>query len=190
MIYSSRDHVQHSETKLKCRLEEFIAKATQEEYQMLENSRRKVLEAMHQAQHEASEKLKSDSPAETDRKFLARFKSGCKEAAEVAYEYTKLLDVVTNQAPEYVSAAYGAVKILLVMQINYEELKRNVREYMERIKTTFDMVDHLTVYIPTANLVNSVSQMYNLFNRFLAKALRLYTQSRAREVFVALVLAL
>jgi hypothetical protein len=158
-----------------------MAKATPEEYLMLDTSRKKVFEILQIAQRETDQKKRIDP--KTESKILGRFKSGCKEAAEVAYEYTKLLDVFFNQAPEYVSAAYGAVKILLVMQVNYEELKQNVKKYMGRIKTTFDMVDHLTVYMPTSSLVNNISHMYDLFNRFLAKAIKLYSRSRARGFY-------
>ena len=49
---------------------------------------------------------------------------------------------------------------------------------MDQIKEKFDIVDHLTAYIPTDHLVKAISQAYTLFSRFLAKAVKYYTQSR------------
>jgi hypothetical protein len=96
-----------------------------------------------------------------------------------------MLDVMVGQAPEYVALAYGAIKIILVVQINYTELKLKVREYMDQIKGKFDIIDHLTAYIPTVHLVKAISQAYTLFSRFLAKAVKYYTQSRLSKYFHA-----
>jgi uncharacterized MAPEG superfamily protein len=85
---------------------------------------------------------------------------------------------MVGQAPEYVSLAYGAVKILLVVQVNYEEMKQNVEGYMDKIKTKFQMIDHLTTYLPTERLVAAIAKMYDFFNRFLAKALKFYTRGK------------
>jgi hypothetical protein len=117
----------------------------------------------------------------SEQKFIKIFKKNCQEAAEIAFEFSKILDSMVQGAPDFVALAYGVVKILLYAQVNSQELKVNILKYMERIKTTFDMVDHLTVYIPSANLVNAVTQMYGLFNRFLAKAIRMYTRNRLSE---------
>lgn len=89
-----------------------------------------------------------------------------------------MLDVVVGQAPEYVGLAYGAIKIILVVQINHEEVKRKVKDYLEQVQLKFRIIDHLTSYIPSAQLVALVAQAYSLFYRFLAKAIKYYTQSR------------
>ena len=52
---------------------------------------------------------------------------------------------------------------------------------MKRIKSKFDMVDHLTLYLPTRQLADAISQMYHLFNRFLSKVVKFYMQSRISE---------
>jgi hypothetical protein len=106
---------------------------------------------------------------------------GFAQRSETAYEYAQILDVMVGQAPEYVALAYGAVKILLVAQVNYEEMKQNVEGYMDKIRIKFQMIDHLTAYLPTERLVNTIAKMYDFFNRFLAKALKFYTRSRISE---------
>jgi hypothetical protein len=162
-------------------LDDFLVQASERELQGYENSRRNLLYIIQTAQQEYSKRFHRSGPG-SEKKFIEMFKASCHEAAEIAFEFSRILDVMVQQAPMYVSMAYGAVKILLYAEINSQELKSNVKSYMERIKTAFDMVDHLTVYIPSANLVNAITQMYELFNRFLAKSIRLYTRNRASKL--------
>jgi len=108
-------------------------------------------------------------------------KDGFRAATETAYQYAQILDVMVGQAPEYIALAYGAVKTLLVAQVNYEEMKQKFEGYMDKIRIKFQMIDHLTAYLPTERLVNTIAKMYDLFNRFLAKALKFYTRSRISE---------
>jgi hypothetical protein len=70
---------------------------------------------------------------------------------------------------------------LLVVQVNNEELKRNVKDYMDQIMLKFKLIDHLTCYIPASNIVIGVTRAYSLFYRFLAKAVKYYTQNRLSE---------
>lgn len=175
------DFVQSSEQKLDARLNEFLGRASKKELQSYENSRRNLIYIIESAQQKYTNRFREPEPG-SEKRFVELFKAGCREASEVAFEFSKILDVMVQQAPMYVSLAYGAVKLLLYAEINSQELKSNVKTYMERIKATFDMVDHLTVYMPSANLVNAITQMYELFNRFLAKSLKLYTQNRASKL--------
>jgi hypothetical protein len=115
---------------------------------------------------------------DSKQKLIEAVKASCRAASETAYEYAKILDVMVGQAPEYVALAYGAVKILLVAQINYEDVKQNTESYMEKIRTKFQIVGHLTSYIPAARLVEAITRMYDFFLRFLARALKFYTRSR------------
>ena len=97
---------------------------------------------------------------------------------ETAYEYALILDIMVRHAPEYVALAYAAVKILLVAHHNYYEMKEGVKGYLNNIKAKFEIVEHLTSYIATKRLVDSLTKMYDYSNRFLAKALKFYSRSR------------
>ena len=163
---------------------EFLMQAEAAERDELESSRIKLLNLIKSAHAEQEHKYPATA-TETGltRRQVARAKirSGFKAFSEVAYEYSKVMDLLVEQAPEYVSLVWGAVKILLVVQINHEELKQRVKEYMEQIKTRFEIVDHLTAYMPKANLVTSVAKAYELFSRFLAKAVKYYSLNRFSE---------
>lgn len=177
----NRDFIQASESKLQSRLDEFLLQASSSELEAYEKSRENLLLIIENTHEKYDKQYGSDQDPSTEMKFIKIFKKSCQEAAEIAFEFSKILDTMVQAAPTFVALAYGVVKILLYAQINSQELKANILKYMERIKATFDMVDHLTVYIPSANLVNAVTQMYGLFNRFLAKAIRMYTKNRLSE---------
>ncbi|KAF2097285.1 hypothetical protein NA57DRAFT_77539 [Rhizodiscina lignyota] len=172
-----QETVQISKAKLDRRLEEFLELAKPEERRAYEASRSSVLKMIHQAKEAHDSKYPAKTP-ESDRAFADMVKRGFRAASETAYEYTKVMDVLVGQAPEYVALTYGAVKLLLVVQVNYEEMKKNVEEYMITIKTKFSMIDHLTTYFPRARLVETIGRLLEAFQRFLAKALKLYARNR------------
>lgn len=108
----------------------------------------------------------------------AKIKAGCKAFSAAAYEYSQIMDVLATQAPEHVALAWGAIKIVLVVQINHEELKTKVKEHMDLIRSRFEVINHLTAYNPQRNLVRSVAKVYELFSRFLAKAVKYYSMTK------------
>jgi len=143
-----------------------------------QKSRTNLLRVIERTQATYEKAYEENNSNEKGTKFIRMFKKNCQEAAEIAFQYTKILDPMVESAPSFAALAYGAVKILLYAHVNSQELKENILKYMDRIKSTFDMVEHLTVYIPSANLVSAMTQLYGLFHRFLAKAIRMYTRNR------------
>lgn len=169
-----RSCVRASEAELKQRLADFHMEASPQERDLLKESRSKVSEIKERAEN-ASAALRSEGS------LSSKVKSAWQSTNEVAYEYIKILDVMVGQAPEYVGLAYGAVKIILVVQVNHQEVKQKCKDYLEQIKVKFDIIDHLSSYITSSQLVNLVGQLYSLFYTFLAKAVKYYTQSRLSE---------
>lgn len=172
-----RDIVERSSTKLDTRLEEFLKEAQPADQKIFEESRSKVLKIIKDAKAEQEARYPG-LPPRSERTLAQTVKSTCREASETAYDYVQILDIMVGQFPEFVALAYGAVKILLVASVNHQEMKQNVETYLLKIKTKFDMIDHLTCYIPTARLVDGISRLYDLFYRFIGKALKFYTRSR------------
>ncbi|KAF4625134.1 hypothetical protein G7Y89_g13035 [Cudoniella acicularis] len=181
-----RDIVERSRLKLDTRLYEFLKESQVEDQKMFEDTRNKVAKIIQHVKVKHDERYPEGAP-DSEPTLVEMFKAGCREASETAYEYVQILDVMVSQAPEYVALAYGAVKILLVAQINYEDMKQNVESYLLKIKTKFQMIDHLTCYVPTARLVDAIATLYELFYRFVAKALKFYTRSRLKHVFISVV---
>ena len=78
---------------------------------------------------------------------------GMERFSTVALEYSKLLDVVMNQSPEYVSLAWGVTKLLLVANINHSKLKENVELHLVSIGEQLGLVNQLIAYSPTDKMV-------------------------------------
>ena len=104
----------------------------------------------------------------------------------VALEYSRLLDVLMNQCPEYVAAEWGAMKILLLTNVNHTKLKENVESYLIVIGERLGLVNQLICYTATGKMVEAVPQLYATFSEFLAKALKSYTNCRLARVAEAL----
>lgn len=172
-----RSNVQISKAKLDRRLDEFLKTAKPEERMTYVESRSKVLDIIKQTKEAHDVKYPTRS-SDSERSLVEMVKARCRAASETAYEYTQIMDVLVGQAPEHVALAYGAVKLLLVVQVNYEAMKKNVEDHLVIIKTKFFMTDHLTTYFPSGKLVKTIGRMYERFQMFLAKALKFYTRSR------------
>ncbi|KAF6232286.1 hypothetical protein HO173_009391 [Letharia columbiana] len=78
---------------------------------------------------------------------------GLERFSTVALEYSKLLDVVMNQCPEYVALAWGVTKLLLVANINHSRLKQNVESHLLSIGEQLGLVNQLISYSPTDKMV-------------------------------------
>ena len=174
---SHREIIQQSKGKLDTRLRQFLRDAPASERSAVEASRSKVLQVMQEATTAHDERYPTSTPG-SERGLIHRVKGGCRTVGETAYDYAQILDVMVGQAPEYVALVYGAVKILLMVHHNYQEMKQKIKEYLDIIKAKFEIVEHLTSYIVSKRLVDSLTKMHDFFNRFLAKALKFYTGSR------------
>jgi hypothetical protein len=143
-----RPRVKDSRNKLTESMQGFLQEASTDDRIAHEASRIKFLNILRdvKAQHDA--RYPPDTP-DGEVRLVDSIKSACRRASETAYEYTKIMDIMVGQAPEYVALAYGAVKILLVTHNNYLEMKDNVSTWMGKIKANFDLVDHLTAYNPS-----------------------------------------
>lgn len=173
--------MKESQAKLERRVSEFLVQAHPTESNKLESDRAKLLETMKAAQAELESKYPETVAGSTQtrrQKALAKIKAGCQAFSKVTYEYSHIMDSLACQAPEYVALVWGAIKIVLVVQINHEELKQKVKESMTQIKKQFETIDHLTAYMPKANLVSAVAKAYELFFRFLTKAVKYYSLNR------------
>ena len=170
-----------SSAKLDRRVKEFLMQANADEKQSLELGRTQLISLLKEAQIEYANKypeMSIDSIESKRQKYKTKLKASLRSFSEGAYEYSKIMDLLISQAPEYTALAWGAIKILLVVQVNHEELKQKVKEHIERIRSSFEIVDHVTVLIPRKNLVASIAKAYELFTRFLAKAVKYYSMNR------------
>ncbi|KAG8530429.1 uncharacterized protein KY384_004931 [Bacidia gigantensis] len=170
--------VQHSLKTLRKNLEAYEAKATEHKWMDVVLAQASVTELFQQMAKKASEKQQKRGIERQGTRWHGNFSA-------VALEYTKLLDVVMNQSPEYASAAWGALKILLVAQISHSKLKDNVEAYLLAIGERIGLVNQLLCYTPTDKMVEAVGLLYASFSQFLGKALRCYSKCRITKVLEA-----
>ena len=98
---------------------------------------------------------------------------GMERFSTVALEYSKLLDVVMNQCPEYVALAWGVVKLLLVANINHSKLKQNVESHLVSIGEQLGLVNQLIAYSPTDKMVEYGASQCNRINLLILVSLGL-----------------
>lgn len=170
-------------SKLQHRVDGFLAYANDDERNVIEVSRTEMRQMMDLARTE-HDKRQRYQPGKRAA-MRAKIKTYWNDASQVAFSYIQMLDVMVSQAPEYVALAYGAVKIILVVQVNYEEVKQKVPAFMKKASAKFKILDHLTAYRPSRNLLSTVSQAYHLYIKFLAKAVKLYTRCRLKTYIKA-----
>lgn len=129
---------------------------------------------------ELNELMKRTAEKEQSRKHRAwRWYDGF---SAVALEYSKLLDVVMEACPDYVSMAWGTMKILLVADINHQNLKENVRRCLIDIGGRLGIVNQLLCYSPTEKMVEAVALLHASFSKFLGKALKYYCKSKLLSI--------
>ena len=84
----------------------------------------------------------------------------------------------TDNGGRYVGLAYGAIKLVLIVQINHEELKQGVRKHLKQIQDDFSPIDTITCFVPTGKMFTAVAEAYSHFLRFLDTALKYYAIER------------
>ena len=108
--------------------------------------------------------------------WKAKLQSGLSTFCETAHHYQRVLDVLNEQAPEYTSAIWGAIKILLIASVNSERLKQGVLTHLEEVGRQFGIMQVFVDLQPSGNMVQTVTAAYNDFIKFLKKAIKYYTQ--------------
>ncbi|KAL0260724.1 hypothetical protein SLS55_004414 [Diplodia seriata] len=175
---------------MELRIKEFREHANSAEWEEIERSRTEMQLLLEKARTEQEKRHPNritDGGAQAS--IRANIKKGLDNAAQVTYHYVKMLDVMVSQAPELVAVAYGAVKIILAVQVNHQEVREKVPAFMKQASTEFEALDHLTAYRPSKNLVSAVAQAYNLYIKFLAKAVKLYTECLPSKALFAYVIS-
>ena len=178
-----RENIQESQGKLERRVGEFLALATPAERGILEAGRSEMFEALTTVKVEQAARYpetidEEEINSSKRQRAQGKFKACCRRFCEETYKYSKIMDLLAGAAPEYVSLVWGAIKIVLVVQINHEEVKENIKEHLESIACKFETIDHLAVYMPKKILIVQVAKAYDLFSRFMAKAVKFYKLSK------------
>lgn len=130
---------------------------------------------LEQAKGKQDAKLIKDANAS---KWKSKLQSGLATFCETAQHYQKTLDILNEQAPEYTSAIWGAIKILLIPSFNHEKLKQGVIAALQSVGDQFALMKVIVDLQPTELMVQTVTAAYSDFIKFLKKAVKYYSQCR------------
>ena len=164
-------------------MQSFLSHASSQERAELEDARRNLQALITSACKINKEKDSSLEVGSDRRSVRQRFKDGYSNLTETAYHYSQHLDALVVVAPEYVSLAWGAIKIILIMQINHGELKDNIQTTLKKIVDKFEIVDHLSDYMPRKNLVKALADAYACYSAFLAEAVKYCLENKVKKIW-------
>ncbi|PVI00366.1 hypothetical protein DM02DRAFT_614456 [Periconia macrospinosa] len=111
-------------------------------------------------------------------KWLAKLSS------RITY-YGRVLDVLVQHHPEYVSLAWGAMKFLFVLVENHEKQVKAFAKGLTRIAEALPRVELASILYPTSSMQRAVSGLYSHIIRFLLRTERWYNQSKLRHAWEA-----
>ena len=178
-------NVQDQVTMLTRNIQDFDREASKSQKNLLkaaENQFQAVLQEAHKKQNDKESKSAS-RPV-----WMAKLQSGLSTFCETAHHYQGVLDVLNEQAPEYTSAIWGAIKILLMASVNSERLKHGVHTHLQELGRQFGVMQVFVDLQPSEILVQTVIAAYSDFIRFLEKAVKFYTQCLPSTQHVLLIL--
>lgn len=170
-----RQAVEDPVAKLSERIQQFDKEASATQKTQLQTSEADFQTILEQAKGKQDAKLAKDANAS---KWRSKLQSGLATFCKTAQHYQKILDVLTEQAPEYTSAIWGAIKILLISSINHEKLKHGVISALDTVGDQFALMKVIVDLQPSDLMVQTVTAAYSDFVKFLNKAVKYYTQCR------------
>ncbi|KAJ4983226.1 nacht domain protein [Stagonosporopsis vannaccii] len=99
--------------------------------------------------------------------------------------YGRIFDVLVQHHPEYVSLAWGAMKLLFVLVENHEKQVKTLAKGLALIADALPRVEFSSILYPTAQMKEATSEIYSGIVRFLLRAHDWYSQGRLRHAWEA-----
>jgi hypothetical protein len=84
---------------------------------------------------------------------------------------------MSQAAPQYAQLAWGAIRFLLIMNINAVELKEAVLQKLADIGDQFKVVRCFLGLYPSAEMAEHVCGAYEAFTEFLTEAVKYYQEN-------------
>ncbi|KAL6919001.1 hypothetical protein FSST1_003027 [Fusarium sambucinum] len=115
--------------------------------------------------------LAQDSFAKySDEKRFPKAKKWLQRVTSKIHHYGNIMDVLVQHHPEYVSLAWGAMKIILVSAQNHEATICLISKALSQIADSLPRVELVTVLYPTDRIRQAVSNLYANLVRFFIRA--------------------
>ncbi|KAI9764201.1 MAG: hypothetical protein M1840_008591 [Geoglossum simile] len=144
----------------------FNSRASHDDLLRIQHQEHDFNKILAEAREEMNRKSEVQGKNKSHR-LWKQVKEGLHIFCSAAHRYTAVMDVLVQQHPEWLSLAYGAVKFLLVVSVNHQELKEKFVYHLENIGSQFEAMQIFVRLHPDERMVNAVSGAYAEFLKFL-----------------------
>lgn len=122
------------------------------------------------AQANALQEVRSSNK---DAKSLnSNVQAGLQQFCKTTLHYAAVMDTLAQHHPEWVSLAWGTMKLLLMIPIEYQKVKEGIFNNLGRIGSKLELVSLLLSFYPFERMTNAAAAIYASIADFLAFCLR------------------
>ncbi|PNP58305.1 hypothetical protein THARTR1_01820 [Trichoderma harzianum] len=102
----------------------------------------------------------------------SKIKDGIQQFCKTGLHYAEVMDVLVEHHPEWVSLAWGTMKLFLMIPIEYQKIQESVTTNLARIGGRLQLVALLLRFFPSEKMVDASSTIYGSIAEFLEISLR------------------
>ncbi|CVK91940.1 uncharacterized protein FPRN_09692 [Fusarium proliferatum] len=106
----------------------------------------------------------------SDEKRFPKTRKWLQRTISKIHHYGNIMDVLVQHHPEYVSLAWGAMKLVLVSAQNHEATICLISKALSQIADSLPRVELITILYPTERIKQAVSNLYANLVRFFIRA--------------------
>ncbi|KAF5718556.1 hypothetical protein FMUND_5137 [Fusarium mundagurra] len=134
------------------------------------------LQDVEKAVHDAFAKYEAKSEASKTRKWLQK-------ASESICHYGQVLDVFVQHRPEYVSLAWGLMKLMFISVVNHGETLKLLSKSLFEVAQRLPRIEHLSALYPTKNMKLAIESLYSCIMEFLLIAHSWCNESKFKHIY-------
>ncbi|KAG7050142.1 nacht domain protein [Colletotrichum scovillei] len=117
--------------------------------------------------------MQEDRSSSKDAKSLnSNIQAGLQQFCKSTLYYAAVMDTMAQHHPEWVSLAWGTMKMLLMIPIEYQKVKEGIVTNLGRIGSKLELVSLLLSFYPVERMTNAAAAIYASIADFLAYCLR------------------
>ncbi|KAF5616872.1 uncharacterized protein FTJAE_12864 [Fusarium tjaetaba] len=134
------------------------------------------LQDVEKAVNDAFAKYEAKSEASKTRKWLQK-------ASESICHYGQVLDVFVQHHPEYVSLAWGLMKVMFISVVNHGETLKLLSKSLFEVAQRLPRIQHLSALYPTKNMKLAIESLYSCVMEFLLIAHSWCNESKFKHIY-------
>ncbi|KAI0114169.1 hypothetical protein F4776DRAFT_638432 [Hypoxylon sp. NC0597] len=165
---STQPGVKNGFERLQTAIDEYNAEASQQQRELIDHQNVKLEEVRKIAEEIQSNSDKRNS----EKKLRSMVNNGLRKFCETSLYYSSIMDTLIQHNPEWIILAWGAVKFMLMIPIEYQRVKENIAMHLGSLGEKFAVVHIFTQFFPSANIIDAAAAMYTSFAEFLEVSVR------------------